>query len=587
MTEINEEFANDKNGEIQLFLHHLQTETDEGKKEEKVSGSEADNVEISGTERNHILRRLIKDSTFRRKFLLTVCVSFSFLGNGLISGQVGPSMPDLQLIVNEDLATISWLNTACAVGFATGSLVWGVICDRFDKVFITFFATLMTAITNGAVAWCSAFPLMIVMRVLGCFFQCGLVVAGSILIMDMWQTEGAPYIQAIHFAFAVGGIISPQIIEPFLAAATLENLTDKLDQFNANHTDSINYLTLNKSLGNADCYNGTKSDCIKSSSDKQVTYVQHGYLITSSLVVLCSIPLLVSFFKCKNKFSGSTSEVKIKKKEDAENIPLRFKIPVLLFISIIFHCYVGMESSFGNYLMTFCLYHLKWSKEEGSVASSLYWVGFCVGRFLGIFLARVFQSATIMVTFSIMIIVSFIGLLLGGLFYLQPVVLIFSTIVGFAFSPIFGSVFSWTEERFTTVSGRITSLFLLSSSIGGATVPIYLGYLMEDYTALSFVYVMIGLSIFNLSIIIVLLIFAKAVVPVRYVSTEQNEKCKPCTRESSAELDIDVALLFSLLRKMFFSCLLQMMKCISIQLRIHWNEALQEAVLFSFLNSPP
>ncbi|KAK3588132.1 hypothetical protein CHS0354_012188 [Potamilus streckersoni] len=430
---------------------------------------------------------------------------------GLIAGQVGPSIPDLQFIVNEDLATISWLNTACAVGSATGSLVWGIVCDRFDRVFITFFATLLTAITNGAVPWCTSFPLMLVMRALACFFPCGLVVVGSKLIMDMWETDGAPYIQAIHFAFALGGIISPQIIEPFLTAPTLENFTDKFTLSHVIHSNNVSYLTSNNSLSNDDSSNGTESDFIHLSLDGQVTYVQYGYLITSSLVALCSIPLLVSFFKQTEKLSGSTNEDKITKKDDAVNISLRLKIPVLILISIIFHCYVGMESSFANYLMTFCLRRLKWSKEKGSAASSLYWVGFCVGRFLGIFLARVLQSTTIMVTFSIMIMLSFIGLLLGSMFYLQPVVLVFSTFVGFAFSPIFASVFSWTEERFPPVSGRIISLFLLSSSTGGATVPIYLGYLMEHYTAMSFVYVMSGLSIFYFFIIIVVLIIAKVV----------------------------------------------------------------------------
>ncbi|KAL3831381.1 hypothetical protein ACJMK2_023133 [Sinanodonta woodiana] len=540
MTGKNKDLLNTSNAEISVFLHELQTGTEE--ENEKVIKPDVGNGHRSDNERKPIYRRLKTDTVFRWKFLTTVWISLAFFGNGLLSGQIGPSIPDLQLIVNEDLATISWLNTACAVGFAAGSLVWGVVSDCFDRVLLTFLTTVLEAITCGAMAWCSAFPPMVVMRALSCFFACGQVIAGSTQVMTMWEEDCAPYIQAIHFSFAFGGIISPQIIEPFLAVTTLDNLTDKLDEFNANHTDSINYLTLNKSLGNADCYNGTKSDCIKSSSDGQITYVQHGYLITSSLVVLCSIPLLISFFKCKNKFSGSTSENKIKKKEDAENIPLRFKIPVLLFISIIFHCYVGMESSYVNYLMTFCLSHLQWSKVDGSLATSLYWLGFCVGRFLGIFLTRLFQSTTIMLTFSVLISFSFIGLLIGSLYHLRPVVLIFIIIVGFAFSPIFASVFSWTEERLLPVSSKITSLFLLSSSTGMAAVPIYLGYLMQNYNAISFVYVMNGLSTFLLLVIIVALIFARAFFPFRHITTATNaddDTMNNATREMESLYKID------------------------------------------------
>ncbi|KAK3588133.1 hypothetical protein CHS0354_012189 [Potamilus streckersoni] len=519
MTEINEELSNDNNTEMSVFFHHLQTGI---KEEEKISKSSINNVHRSGTERKPIHRRLKTDTTFRWKFLLTVWISLAFFGNGLISGQIGPSIPDLQLIVNEDLATISWLNTACAVGFATGSLIWGVLCERFDQVLITFLTTLVEAITNGVMPWCSAFPLMIVMRTLSCFSACGQVIAGSTLIITMWKKECAPYIQAIHFAFALGGIISPQIIRPFLAEPTLKNLTDTFNQFNVSRVDNTGYLTLNNSLGDNDCYNETKRDCIQLPLHGQVTYVQHGYLITSSLVVLCSIPLLASFFKNKNKFSGSTNEDKLKRKEHAENIPLKLKILILIFISVIFHCYVGIESSYVTYLMTFCLRHLKWSTADGSLASSLYWLGFSIGRFLGIFLTRLFQSSMLMLTFSIMMSLSFIGLFLGSLYHLRPVVFIFIIIVGFAFSPIFASVFSWTEERLFPVSGRITSLFLLSASTGMATVPIYLGYLMEHYTAMSFVYVMIGLSTFYLFVIMGSLIIARVLFPVRHISTESN-----------------------------------------------------------------
>ncbi|KAK3588130.1 hypothetical protein CHS0354_012187 [Potamilus streckersoni] len=481
----------------------------------------SDNVAGSTSGRKPILSRLKTDKTFRKKFILTVWTFLAFLGYGLTSGQAGPSFPDLQLIINEDLATASWLNTACAVGFVAGSLIWGIICDRFDRVLVLFFTTFGAAITNGAVPWCSSFPLMIVMRALSCFFPCGLEIAGSTLILTMWEKEGAPYNQAVHFAFALGGIISPQIISPFLAPTTFDSLDDKLNVSRVNRTGDISYLVFYDYLGNEDLYNGTNSSFIVSSFNGQITYVHYGYIITSSIVLLCSIPLLVSFFKQKDKLAVSTKKNNVIPKDKyARKVPLKLKIPLLILLCLILHSYMGVEITYATYLMTFCLRHLKWSKTDGSTASSLYWIGFCFGRFMGIFMAGFFQSTTLILSFCIMIILSFFGLLLGSLFYVQPVVWVFIAVVGFAFSPIFPSVFSWTEERFFPVSGRVASLFMLSSSTGMAIVPIYLGYLMEHYNAMSFVYIMIGLSTFCLFICIVTLIFAKNFIPVGHTSIE-------------------------------------------------------------------
>ena len=36
-------------------------------------------------------------------------------------------------------------------------------------------------------------------------------------MVSIWDEEGRPYMQAVHFCFAFGGILSPLLSEPFLA----------------------------------------------------------------------------------------------------------------------------------------------------------------------------------------------------------------------------------------------------------------------------------------------------------------------------------------------------------------------------------
>jgi FHS family Na+ dependent glucose MFS transporter 1 len=45
------------------------------------------------------------------------------------------------------------------------------------------------------------------------FLQTG----GNADLVSLWDEEGRPYMQALHFCFGFGGIISPLVTEPFLA----------------------------------------------------------------------------------------------------------------------------------------------------------------------------------------------------------------------------------------------------------------------------------------------------------------------------------------------------------------------------------
>jgi hypothetical protein len=41
----------------------------------------------------------------------------------------------------------------------------------------------------------------------------------NILIMETWGVENGPYMQTLHFVFAIGGIVSPLATAPFLSTS--------------------------------------------------------------------------------------------------------------------------------------------------------------------------------------------------------------------------------------------------------------------------------------------------------------------------------------------------------------------------------
>lgn len=63
-------------------------------------------------------------------------------------------------------------------------------------------------------------------------------------------------------------------------------------------------------------------------------------------------------------------------------------------------------------------------------------------------------------------------------------------------SVMWPAFFTWTEERVTSVTGHIASLFLVAGSVGAMLNPLAIGYTMDNLTNLGFVYWTLGEAVF-------------------------------------------------------------------------------------------
>ena len=57
--------------------------------------------------------------------------------------------------------TIPLLNVA---GYLVGSLVAGILYDRFNKLLLIFVSIVTMAVTTAIIPWCSQFPLMLAVK---------------------------------------------------------------------------------------------------------------------------------------------------------------------------------------------------------------------------------------------------------------------------------------------------------------------------------------------------------------------------------------------------------------------------------------
>ena len=78
----------------------------------------------------------------------------------------GTTFPDLRAIINENLETASWLFTATPAGFLLGSVLTGLLYEKYNKVVLLVVSILGAAGASAAVPWCTEFYLMLFVRFL-------------------------------------------------------------------------------------------------------------------------------------------------------------------------------------------------------------------------------------------------------------------------------------------------------------------------------------------------------------------------------------------------------------------------------------
>jgi FHS family Na+ dependent glucose MFS transporter 1 len=149
---------------------------------------------------------------------------------------------------------------------------------------------------------------------------------------------------------------------------------------------------------------------------------------------------------------------------------------LLALLVLSFFVYVGAELSFGGWIYTYALTLELGTATSAAYLTSLFWGALMLGRLVSIPLAMRYPPTTILP-------VDLIGCLAAmSIILLWPesaVALWVGTFgAGFMMASIFPTMIS-LAERYMTITGQVTSLFLAGSSIGSMTLPWLIGQLFE------------------------------------------------------------------------------------------------------------
>ncbi|XP_070191385.1 sodium-dependent glucose transporter 1A-like [Littorina saxatilis] len=223
--------------------------------------------------------------------------------------------------------------------------------------------------------------------------------------------------------------------------------------------------------------------------------------------------------KDKRGSGGDPSEGEEKRKATTSgglNLPRVPHAVVVVWMCVFYLVFVAVEMTVPYYLATYAVLEMGWTKAQGALLTSVFWISFASFRFVSIFLVKVVKAVQLVVICLALMVPSLLGLVLASLWQQDWGVWLSNAVGGAAMSAVFASALSWMNAELIHVTGRVTSYVILAASVGPMLNPLILGHLIEQQGPIWIAYVLLGEAILSFTIFLGLLLFARLYLQPKY-----------------------------------------------------------------------
>ena len=353
-----------------------------------------------------------------RHLAITAVYFAVFVALGLTSASLGPTLLGLAERTGSALGQIGFLFTARSLGYLFGSLLGGRMYDRMAGNLVMGGMLLGVACMLALIPFSTLlWMLTIVLLVIG---LCeGMVdVGGNTMLVWIYQEKVGPYMNGMHFFFGVGALLSPLVV------------------------------VLVAQLGGA-------------------TTAGAGIPWTYWTLAILVAPVALSVMRLPSPVAPHAAEGSATARADNR---------LVFLLALIFFLVVGAEVGIAGWIHTYAFETGVASIATAAYLTSAFWGALTVGRLLSIPLAMRLRPRFILLSDILGCIASICVIIIWPT--AAWAVWVGALGSGLAMASFFPTVLSFAERRMT-ITGRVTSWFFVGSSIGGMTLPWFMGHIFE------------------------------------------------------------------------------------------------------------
>ncbi|XP_067665178.1 major facilitator superfamily domain-containing protein 4A-like [Haliotis asinina] len=463
------------------------------------------------------------------KILQTGWIFWSLVMVGVSDSLLGPSLLELQSLLQVDLQQLNFVVLSTGLGDFVGAILAGFLsktctCDLRLSVFVLL-GSLSVALSAVIPNYYYVLTLFTLQGFLRGFVYCYAIEKCNIL----WrQNKGVPF-QCILLGTTTGGIISPLFIKLFLCIPydpeTSYVTSTNVSYINVNISDlkhTVPYKPNTHSSELSTSANASHNATLSTSFRclPQDVYITYAYYVLAILV----LPPAIAFFVYWRQNMGKSSDDAVDViREDVTNHEPRqtlVKLFSVLFV-ILYFPLLGSSVMYSTYLTEFGVkgpLHLE--KPKMVMMTSLYWGSSLLGRIIAVFL-------TPFIGVEKLIYCSMVPLLIGETVlvftvqYSEVILWVCTCTIGLFISPYVGAGYAWCA-KYVKFGPRIISASGASLGLGAMALPFIGGVMFDVFGPMSYLYLCYSLYIF------VVLVFFTMVILTRKM------------KAPSLKLDVDV-----------------------------------------------
>ncbi len=141
----------------------------------------------------------------------------TFIALGLASAALGPSLPTLAENTGSSLGLIGLLFTAHALGYLLSAIFGGRLYDRLPGHLVQVVALLLTASALALIPLIPELWILLAVLLVEGVATGALDIGGNTLLVWVHRKGVGPFMNALHFFYGLGAVLSPIIIAQLVA----------------------------------------------------------------------------------------------------------------------------------------------------------------------------------------------------------------------------------------------------------------------------------------------------------------------------------------------------------------------------------